>query len=371
MWHLFVSSLFRHTKETKTVSALLLVGLYIAVLCMSMMLGNAMAQYETTAGRSEYATLTFDPGVSILNDMESFLKKMEVLYGDTLSNILLLSTCSDDTILIGWEGTEGQRWFPFTMGRFFTKEELLEGELTAFVSDSYVQSGNNPDVVPIHDMSFQIIGTGWIDEYNIRSGISSEVAGELFGTYDPSRKFLIVPAKLYFAKEIPELICIHFDYASRADLIEYQKSLEGNYPDSSIYLPDLNSNKELISENIKGIVLATTLGVIACITIIQLMSQWIQFYRKEMIVYHTSGLTRAKCTLLLWGHWTVFFVIASCLAIMTHFISLSFLSIVEANYMPAVPSLLIVLGAIYILTLLFSYKFIMGVLDIQDGGEAA
>ena len=371
MWHLFVSSLVRHTKETKTVSALLLVGLYIAVLCMSMMLGNAMAQYETTAGRSEYATLTIDPGNSILNDIESFLGKMDSLYGDTLSNILLLSTYSDDTILIGWEGTEGQRWFPFTMGRFFTKEELLRGELIAFVSDSYVQSGHNPDVVSINDMEHQIVGTGWIDEYNIRSGISSEVAGELFGNYDPSRQFLVVPSKAYFLKEIPDLICIHFDYASRSDLEEYQKLLSGTYLDSSIYLPDLNSNEELVSENIKGIVLATTLGIIACITIIQLMSQWIQFYRKELLVYHTSGLTRTKCTLLLWGHWTVFFVIASSLAIMTHFLSLSFLSIVEANYMPAVIPLLIVLGVIYILTIFYSYKFIMGVLDIQDGGEAA
>ncbi len=170
--------------------------------------------------------------------------------------------------------------------------------------------------------------------------------------------------------EDPELILVHFDYASRADLRKYQAILGDVYPESSILLPDRNSDEELLSENIRGIVRAAVLGLIAFITIVQLMGQWIGFYRKELAVYHIAGMTRLRCSLLLGGHWTVFFIIASGLAVATHYACLSFLDLVEADYMPAVLPLLIVLGVIYITTILYSVKFVSRVLGIRGGGEA-
>lgn len=371
MWNLFVRSLIRHTKETKTVSILLLLGLYVAVLCMSLMLGYAMGQYETIAGRSEYATLTIEPGNDILEDLYSFVNVLDQRHGDSISNILLVSRYSDNSVVIGWFGTEGRRWFPFTMGRFFTEEEQANGDNVAFVSDSYVQSGASSDAVYLYETPYRIIGTGWIDVYNIQSAISQNALFNLSDLDQNSSNFMIIPWIPYIESTVPELIMVHFDYASNADLKEYQKELNGIYPKSSVYLPTQNSDDELYSENIIGIIRAIILGLIACTTIIQLMSQWIGFYRRELSVYHIVGMTQLKCSLLLSGHWAVYYLAASCLAVTTHYFCLSILDIINANYMPALLPLLIVLGLLFISTILFSFRYVAKILHINGGGESS
>ena len=368
MWNLFVKSLIRHAKEAKTVSFLLLLGLYVSVLCMSLMLGYAMGQYETIAGRSEYATLTIEPGNDILTDLNSFINELDQCYGYSISNILLVSRYSDNSVVIGWVGTEGRRWFPFTMGRFFTDEEQANGDNVVFVSDSYVQSGVSSDTVYLYEMPYRVIGTGWIDVYNIQSAISQNAVFDLTDVDQNSFNFMIIPWVPYVESTVPELILVHYDYASNADLIEYQKHLHDIYPESSIHLPTLNSDEELYSENILGIIRACILGLISCITIIQLMSQWIGFYKKELSVYHIAGMTQFKCSLLLSGHWTVFYAIATSLAVTTHYASLSILDIVNANYMPALIPLLIVIGLMFILTIVYCFKYVAKILDIRGGG---
>ncbi len=89
--------------------------------------------------------------------MDSFLNDLDRRFGASVSNILFLPRHTDGSAVIGWLGTEGRRWFPFTMGRFFTAEEQANGDHAAFVSDSFVQAGGSVDSVFLYDTPFRIV----------------------------------------------------------------------------------------------------------------------------------------------------------------------------------------------------------------------
>ena len=162
MHNIFWSSFFRSGRTRRPVSIMLFLGLFVAVLCTSINLGYAYRQYVFTAGYSEYATLSLIPGEDVLADLDGFADFLNKQYSDTLSNVLYLTQAEENQTLIGWQGTEGNRWFPYTGGRFFTEQEQLDGENVVFITRSYYAQSEIIESMEISGETYRVIGSGWI-----------------------------------------------------------------------------------------------------------------------------------------------------------------------------------------------------------------
>lgn len=372
MCNLFFRSLKRHLLKDKTVSVILFFGVFVAVLCISISLGYATGKYTYTARSPRYATITVQPGAELLSDIQAFPEKIDELLGESISNILYLDRDSDSCVIIGWQGLEAQRWFPITGGRFFTEEEQSEGSKVAFISYEYLEQNNETSIVLFSDDLYSVVGTGWIAEYNIRSAMSKDTLPILFPSKEGETTetyFKVIPYRAFLSNSIPDLILIHFDFASTADLLKYSEELSSYFPDSSFSMPQRNSDDVFISENINGMVRSIILGLIASITIVQLAAQWMVQYKKEMLVYRICGMRKRTCILILLGHWAIVFVFASVVAVVTHNLCSPLLKVMDANFKPELYPLAIVLFLIYITTSLMTVSKMRDVLNTQGKGE--
>ena len=376
MGRLFFGSLKRHILSNKAVSAMLFLGVFVAVLCISIILGYAMKQYFYSTSSPEYSTVTVEPGAELLADVRSFPQEMDTLFGSAISNVLYLVRESPSSVLIGWQGSEPDRWFPMVSGRFFNEQEQREGAKAAYISYEYI--GKIPEKeIELFSDTYEIIGTGWIATFNIRSGISDQAQAVLFPERDLSPEeqanveetlFTILPYKTFLSNVSPALILVHFDHASRSDLLRYSEILRARYPDSRISFVSKDSASSYNFNNQNAMIGALFLGVVACITIVQIMEQWLAFYRKEMMVYRICRMRKFTCVLLLWGHWAMVFIAGSIAAVLAHILCFPILEVIDADAAPAIGPLLIVLLLVYLATILLTGKKVSNILQIQDKG---
>lgn len=353
----FWNSLFRQGKTKGPVSMMLLIGLSVVILCISIMLGYTFGQYETTAGYTSYATLTVVPGVDIDADIVDFSTWIDDQYGDSVANVLYITKINVNEILVGWQGNSANRWFPYTSGRFFSEQEQLNGENVTFISDNYYTKSAVIEAVNINGASFRVIGSGWIEKFNIQTAIAKDCPVNIFSSDTDEAPYVkIIPYKPFTENYSPDLILLHFDFASTRDLEQYANEIITVYSDSEIYFPNNNSDDVLTTQQISGVTRALMICIIASITLIQLARLWGDTYKSELYVYHICGLNRRKCMLILLGHWTIYFSTASLAAIALHILWFPFLTIVEADYAPRIGPLMIVLVSLYCITAIFSFR---------------
>lgn len=357
MYTVFWNSLFRQGKTKRPVSIMLLIGLSVTILCISLMLGYTFGQYETTAGYTSYATLTVVPGSDIGANVVNFSTWMNEHCENAIANVLYISKTDENEILIGWHGNTANRWFPYTSGRFFTEQEQLTGENVAFISDNYYAGAALIDEVDINGEIYKVIGSGWIEKFNIQTAIAKDCPVNIFSTGPDETPYVkIIPYKQFAEHDEPDLILLHFDFASTKDLKKYAREIESVYSDTKIYFPNNNSDDVLTTQQISGVARALMICIIASITLIQLARLWGDTYKSELYVYHICGLNRLKCMLILLGHWTIYFSTASLAAIALHVLWFPFLAIVEADYSPRIGPLMIVLVSLYCITAIFSFR---------------
>lgn len=370
MYTVFWNSLFRQGKTKSPVSIMLLIGLSVAILCISIMLGYTFGQYETTAGYTSYATLSVVPGVDIGTDIVHFSTWINEQYGDRVANVLYISKTHVNEILIGWQGNTANRWFPYTSGRFFTEQEQLTGENVAFISDNYYTKSAMIDSVEINRKSYRVVGSGWIEKFNIQTAIAKDCTVNIFWSDTDEAPYVkIIPYKQFAANNTPDLILVHFDFASTKDLRKYAHEILAIYSDAEIYFPNNNSDDALTAQQISGVVRALMICIIASITLIQLAQLWGDAYKRELYVYHICGLSRWKCMFILLGHWSIFFSTASLAAIVVHMLCFPLLTIVEADYTPQIGPLMIVLVSLYCITAIFSFRGIRNSLYSGSRGD--
>lgn len=343
MSHLFLHSMRHQLTRHKSISILLLGGVMIAIYCISVMLGLAVGQYRLSTGNNRYATMTVDPGNTILNDMHSFSTTLDELSWNGIANVLYLTSLSDTNILIGWQGTTARRWFPITTGRFFNEAEQSAGTTVAFLSDNQTKNNLALKEISVGDHSYEIIGTGWITPINIAAALSSQSKMQLIRPEHTSQtlSFTILPFTCYQKEFQPSQILIHFNAATYAELQMYADKLSSKFPDSAFYLPDRNSDTLLKENQIKYGILGLFLCMIAGITVIQLMREWLGLYRKELYIYYLCGMPKCKCLALIYGHWLLIFISAAALALGLHYCTFPLLKVVHADYLPT-PSVFLV-----------------------------
>ena len=371
MVQLFWRSFCRQIRRNGSVSLVLLIGMVVSALCISIMLGSAQGQYRLVAGYSEYATLTINLSESGSEEGKKIAEMLPDTFGDSIANVLYLTVSGEDILYIGWQGYQQERWFPHTAGRFFSSGEQARGDNVVYLSDSLYQTMAGQDTLSINGTPYQVIGAGWIAPYNIWKGISSlsPVSCIPENMTAAESTILVFPYRNFLEHLTPTQVLVHFDSASMAQLQDYRQAILAQFPEVSIYLPGNDSGVVLSQEQwIRG-VLGIILSLIAGITILQLMREWVVFFRKELYVYHLCGLSKGKCLCLIYGQWLLYYLLGAAIAVAIHRVMFPLLSPFYANYLPSAGSYLVVLLALLVLTVASSLRAVKASMDMTKGGR--
>lgn len=358
MHSLFFYSLKKRVSHYKTELLFLVVGVIIAVYCMSVMFGLAVGQYQLSIGSNTHATLTVNPGSKTKQTISDFIEFLENEYGNNVRNVVFLTNISRERIQVGWYGIDAETWFPVTSGRFFTADEQDSGEPVVFLSDSLRKNSINSKFEMIGDRLFQIVGSGWIVPYTFTAAISSKSGINIIPPEltEQNLFFSIIPYKCYVDEFEPSQILVHFKSTSNEKLQKINLQLSAAFPDSEIYMPDYNSDDVLSESQVKYGLLGLILCAISGITIVQLMSEWFMLYHKELYVYTLCGMTRKRCVLLVYGHWFLIFSVAAIIAVLLHYFSFPLLKYVYANYPPRIVALLFILLVVFAVSGVYTYR---------------
>ena len=360
MLKLIYDSFWRRMCQNKAMIAMLLCGLVISSFSISVMLGLAVGQYHLSTGGNIYATLTIEPGDATAQSIVEVSQYAAEIADAGVANILCLTQLSDNHILIGWQGTGGDYWFPITSGSFFSELDQQTNAQVAFISDSYQKDHMNEQEARIGNHTYSIIGSGWIVPYNFTAALSSQADTQIFpddeGDEFVEPYFTIIPFAYYAEEFEPTLILLHFNRATYSQLESYASALAAKFPDSHIYLPDRNSDNLLTENQIMYGRLGMLLCAIASITIILLMSEWMALYRKELYVYYQCGMTKAKCFILIYSHWFVLVSIGAAIAAAAHYLAFPVLQYVNADYPPQIGIFVFCHVLFYVLTVACSVR---------------
>lgn len=368
MSSLFLSSLRRQFVNRKAVSMMLFIGVVVSVFCISVMSGLAVGQYRMHTGYNTYATLTIEPGSHTKENVQNITDFVLDLSNEGISNILLLSPYEENLFLVGWYGTGGNRWFPITTGRFFTAGEQEKATRVAFISDSLQKKHADQTQINIGTATYDIIGNGWIAPNNFDAAISGKSGVQLFLPDSTSQNtyFAIIPYRCYIEEFEPSLILVHFNAATYDELEMYANKIATKLPDSTTHLPRKNSDDVRSQAQLQYGVLGIMLCIIAGITVLQLMEEWIDSYRSEIYVYRLFGMKKMQCLCMVYGHWLVYFVLGTIVAVTLHYCAFPLLQTVYANYLPDAFVLCASLLALYLVSCLYSYKRISGVMVLSQ-----
>lgn len=373
MFTIICTSFCRQLRLNKAMIAMLLCGLIISSFCISVMLGLAIGQYHLSTGGNVYATLTIDPGETTAQCVDELTRYASEIADAGVANLICLTPLSKDYILIGWKGTGGDYWFPITSGTFFSQYDQQNSAKVAFVSDSYQKEHMNSTCITIGMQDYTIIGSGWIVPYNFVSAISSysdvQIFDEIEGENLQEPSVSIIPLECYLQEFVPTQILLHFTSATYSQLSDYAKLLTQRFPDSSVYLPDLNSDSILNQNQTFYGGLGLLLCGIAGITIILLMSEWIELYRKELYVYYLCGMTKLKCAVLLYSHWLMLVFIGATIAVSIHYLLFPILTYVNADYPPQIYIFVKTILLFYLATVVCSVRTAMRKFMFSGKGE--
>lgn len=370
-----ILSLFRRSFLTQLrrnfgVSVALFLGMVVSTLCISIVLGRAEGEYRLTTRHNDYASLT----VSFLDDpgktAETLPDTLSQLFGEELLNVLYLAP-GENTLYIGWQGYEQQRWLPHVSGRFFTHEEQESSADVVYLSMDMPES--KQEKITLDGVTYQVIGVGWIVPFNISCAVSEDAPFTLVPDDNAPEamtwKVYVHPYQTFFQHHVPAQVLVNFNQATMAELKEYQAMLQSALPDAQVDLPPENSDLVLSQEQRSSGIAGLILALIAGITMIQLMREWVAFYRQELYVYYLCGLPRASCRGLIYGQWFLYYLVAAGLALLLHRAMFPLVQAFRADYLPRPGAYLCVLLLLMLLTVAYSWRTVRSCLDMTKRGE--
>ncbi len=348
MLRFFIKSLFRKPRKAPAVMIFLVLGLTVSCFCLSTAQGGAMREFEIFAGWNEYATLTVDAGGEALRDPEDIARWLEDTYGEGLANVLYLSKGPSGVVYIGWQGTQPARWFPLMSGRFFTEDEA--GADLVFLQEDDGELGD--ETLTLRGRELRIVGRGMFLPFHFRRGLSGSSMDLFSGDEAPIR---ILPYRLYFELFKPVQILIHFDKLELREAREAQKAIGERLPGVNVWLPRRDPSPILTGKAVKGAAEGLMLCALAGVTVLQLMLQWAELFRKELFVYHLCGLTRSRCLLAIYGQWLVWLLLGAAAGVGLHRLAFPLLRFFGADRMPRPGIYALLVGILYALSVLCSF----------------
>lgn len=348
MLRFFIKSLFRKPRKSPAVAVFLVLGLTISCFCLSTAQGSAMREYAVLTGWEEYASITVDAGGETLRDPEGIAQWLEETYGDGLANVLYFAKDPSGVVYIGWQGTQPIRWFPLTSGRFFTKDEAGAEEIFLQDEDGEPDAGT----FTLNGRELVIVGRGSFMPFHFKKGLSESSIPLLPSENDALIR--ILPYRLFFQMFRPVQILIHFDRLELNEAREAQKVIGEHLPGANVYLPRRDPSPLLTEKAVKGAAEGLLLCVLAGVTVLQLMLQWAELFRKELFVYHLCGLSRSRCLLVIYGQWLVWLLVGAAAGAGLHRLVFPLLRFFGADMMPRPGIYALLVGVLYALSVLCS-----------------
>lgn len=371
MLQFFIRPMFRQVRKSFAVVFFSLLGLTIACFCLSVAQGDAMQEFNTIAGWNEYATLTVDQGGGEFQDMDALADWIDETYGDAVANVLYLGRDSSGIVYIGWQGTQASRWFAMSSGRFFTDEEA--GAEVIFMQDD--DGASDAETFTLNGRELRIVGRGGFFPFHFQIGISGEAPTQVFSSDNGAGTgrgpvIRILPYRLFSQLFKPVQILIHFDKLDTREAGAAQKAIRERLPEARVFLPNHDPSPILTQKVLRGAREGLLLCLIAGVTILQLMFQWIGLLRKELYTYYLCGLTRGRCMLIVYGQWLIYLTVSAAAGAGAHRLSFPVLQYFEASVMPEWWAYLLLVGVLYLLSILCSLPEVLRVFTFHTKGEA-
>ena len=364
MIKIFVRSLIRQARKNPGVVFLLLLGLTVSCFCLSVAQGEAMREFDVISGWNDYATLTVDMGGEALRDMPKFAEWLDETYGERLANVLYLTRDQSDVIYIGWQGTQVSRWFPDATGRFFTEEEAYAPVI--YLSDK--DGDLDARTFELGGRELTIVGRGSAMPFYFRRGISQKSDVDIMpeGTKGVVR---ILPYGLFFQFFRPVQILVHFDTLERREAMEIRENIEAELPWANVYLPNHDPGPMLARKALKGAREGMILCLIAMVTVVELMLQWLGFLKKELFTYHLCGMTYGCSMVIVYGQWLLMLTFAAVLGAGIHRLCLPVMDIFKAGVMPRLWVYILLVWTLYLLLALCSLPKVRRTIKLSERGE--
>lgn len=375
MLNILLFSLLKKIKTDIITTSLILIGLITSLLCVSVLLGYAQTQYKNSRGINNYSTITIEPNknyevTSLLNDLNDYRAQCE---GEII-NILYLTRLHNDTIVIGWDGTEISRWFPTVSSRFFSEEEVNEAKNVVYVTyqekiydknSSSVKYKNytTGDTIILNHEKFKVIGTGWIEPFNIYGSISNYSTQTIISSNDSNLAIRIIPYTTFYLKYSPDLILLQFADSSYNELIRYCNEIDHMNIGKS-FPPAQNSDKKLADKKTEMFILSMLLVSICVITITQIMQQWLINEKKQILVYMLCGLPKIKVFILICAEWLIYILFSLFISLILNHYLLTILSHFGVEYLPNFWDMLLISIGLLIFIVIIMIRRINCALDI-------
>ena len=218
--------------------------------------------------------------------------------------------------------------------------------------------------------TYEVIGMGWIVPWSFASARASQSQIDILGEEaGEEMQYMLIPYKCYKEEFQPEQILAQFNYASYEDLQKYAEKIQDMFPSTQVYLPDSNSDDVLEEGRTQYEILAFLLCMIAGITVIRLMSEWITTYKKEITVLWLCGMPKVRCMLLIYGHWLLYYGVGSIIAIILQYLTFPLLQYVYGNAFPMPDSLIYILAVMFGFSILCTLRPMGKVVRLYTKGE--
>ena len=333
-----------------------------ALFCVNVMYGFTMQRYYSSYDATWYTTIAvIDPDETGMDDIAGYIADR---YSKTIGSALYIMKQDEHRYIVGWQGSDKpSMWFPEAGGRFFTPQELEEGENVAYIHFSE-KSALETDSIEIGGEVYSVVGCGFIETYNFLSPIGKGSGQSIFQNpsgqnidSDETDLFRIIPYKNMVDRGYrPQIVLIHPADITREELEKLAGEIKKDIPGIKLTIPDSNPNKDLEKEQSRTIPFAALFAIVIIVSVGGIIQELLGTLRDNIKVFCICGISKVRMILYLCGLLLLMFLIAEVIALGLQGALREPLSYLQAGRMPPVKGAMLVFIALYAITVATSMK---------------
>lgn len=351
--------------SNKLLTIIILLSITASLFCINVMLGYAEDRYRASYAASWFSTICIN---NVNNaDYNEIRGSISEKYGYEIGSALCFSKLEDETILIGWEGSDPPSiWFPEMSGRFFTEDELGSTKELVYLSRDVYKSNQQPSAVSIGDVDYEVIGYGWIITINFLAAVGERSSQTILSSVNQDELFMIIPQLTYEQYGYsPEIILVHINEITYNQLAQLTADLQRDFPDIEFTQSDNNSDDMKTMQKIMYVPFGVVLSLIIGVSLIQMINVWLSETKKVTYSYIVCGTSRKRMLFILLAELLIFVAAGEILALTIQRLILPILSYIGVSYMPNVRDIIITAITAYVAIILLMFKRMAAHMDIK------
>ncbi|GEM_PF-2990897 len=290
------------------VTLLLLLSIASALFCVDAIDGYGNGRYYRSVDNIYYQCFSLTDLNNNSTVCETDIREYLAERYEYDANAVLYFTRHEDPddpfgeyLIVGYDSELAlSRWWAGTSGRnVFTSQELSDGARVAYISDSAKAKAGLTDSVKIDGVDYQVIGTAFFVDYNIKGLLPSSEADELMPTTSEHglnfRRYYVLPYRTYeTAGYRPDFILVKMNGMTTAQVRDAADAVFEDFKGISGTYPPLDTT-DLKSENdVRYGIYGSILCIGAWLGAIGIFSLWVKSQSKKAWVFMACGLSRKK-----------------------------------------------------------------------------